>query len=229
MPRIHTLFSRIQRHIGNYGLLTLSIVLMMLAQPFMNAQGDNEVLTDILFLAIFLAGIYAVRTREFNYRLSILLATVALAGRLHAHTDGSKILPIVVNATAMLFFIHVIYTVGSFVWNERHRVNRDVIFAAVSVYLLIGLSWAYLYEFLEMSSPQSFSGPEPILHNDDFQYFSFVTLATLGYGDIVPVTRPARALSVLEALTGQLYLAILISRLVGAHVSQFSREDKTKP
>jgi hypothetical protein len=186
-------------------------------------------MADILFVAIFLAGIYAVRKREFNYRLSILLASMALAGRLRAHIDGGEMLPIVVNATAMLFFIHVIYTVGSFVWFERHRVNRDVIFAAVSVYLLIGLSWSYLYEFLEMSSPQSFSGPEPILHNDDFQYYSFVTLATVGYGDIVPVTRPARALSVLEALTGQLYLTILISRLVGAHVSQFRREDKPKP
>jgi hypothetical protein len=80
-----------------------------------------------------------------------------------------------------------------------------------------------------MSTPMSFRGPEPILHNDDFQYYSFVTLATVGYGDIVPVTRPARALSVLEALTGQLYLAILISRLVGAHVAQFRREDKPKP
>ena len=229
MPRIQTLFTRLQRQIGNYGLLTLSIVLMMLARPFMDAQGKNEFMADVLFLAIFLAGIYAVRKREFNYRLSILLASVALAGRLQARIDGGEILPIVVNATAMLFFIHVIYTVSSFIWNERHRVNRDVILAAVSVYLLIGLSWAYLYEFLEMSSPQSFSCPAPILHNDDFQYYSFVTLATVGYGDIVPVTRPARALSVLEALTGQLYLAILISRLVGAHVAQFKREDKPKP
>ena len=229
MPRIHTHFSRFHRYIGSYGLLTLSIVLMMLARPFMNIEGEHEVLTDILFLALFLAGIYAVRKHQFNYRLSILLATISLAGRLHAHIDGSEMLPIVVNATAMLFFIHVLYTVGSFIWNERHRVNRDVIYAAVSVYLLIGLSWTYLYEFLEMTSPRSFSGPAPILHNDDFQYYSFVTLTTVGYGDIVPVTRPARALSVLEALTGQLYLAILISRLVGAHVAQFKHEDKPKP
>lgn len=229
MPRVHTLLSPIRRHIGSYGLLTLSIVLMMVARPFMISHGGDEVLTDILFLAIFLAGIYAVRKHQFNYRLSMLLATFALAGRLHARIDDSEMLPVLANATAMLFFMHILYNVGSFIWSERHRVSRDVIFAAVSAYLLIGLSWTYVYEFLEMSTPMSFRGPEPILHNDDFQYYSFVTLATVGYGDIVPVTRPARALSVLEALTGQLYLAILISRLVGAHVAQFRREDKPKP
>jgi hypothetical protein len=82
--------------------------------------------------------------------------------------------------------------------------------------------WAYAYYFLESFHPGSFS----IVENStddlvDFNYYSFVTLTTVGYGDILAITRAARALSIFEAITGQLYLAIMISRLVGMHASQF--------
>jgi polyferredoxin len=133
-------------------------------------------------------------------------------------------MPIFANLATMLFFIHALASVGSFIWNQRHRVNHDVIWAAVNVYLLLGLVWSYGYEFLELANPQSFTGPDPNLNRDDFFYFSYVTLATLGYGDIVPATRPARAMAIFEALTGQLYLAILIARLVGAYVAKVDSE-----
>jgi hypothetical protein len=86
---------------------------------------------------------------------------------------------------------------------------------AIAVYLLLGLAWAHAYELIEYLSPGSFAGT--IYSSGRFSswvYFSFVTLATLGYGDISPVQPLARSLSVAEAITGQLYLAILIARLV---------------
>jgi len=100
-------------------------------------------------------------------------------------------------------------------------VTIDLIMAAACAYILIGVVWAYAYYLLEIFHPHSFKASENM--GDDiwnFYYYSFVTLNTVGYGDIVAITKSARALSILEAIFGQLYLAIMISRLVGLHASQ---------
>ena len=220
-PIIH-----IQRQIGNYGLLTLSIILMMLVRPFMDENsGEGDILTDALFVAVFLSGIYAARREQFNFRIALVLATIGFAGRIHLRLSDPDTLPIMVNLSAMLFFIYSLLNLASHIWSERHRVNKDVIYAAVSAYLLLGIVWNYAYFFLEMMTPGAFHGPHEPIERDDFFYFSFITLTTVGFGDIVPVSRPARSLAVVEALTGQLYLTILIARLVGAYVAQFGRED----
>jgi hypothetical protein len=86
---------------------------------------------------------------------------------------------------------------------------------AIAVYLLLGLAWAHAYELIEFLNPGAFSGAVTNLGRfSSWTYFSFVTLATLGYGDIAPVHPIARSLATAEAITGQLYLAILIARLV---------------
>jgi hypothetical protein len=104
---------------------------------------------------------------------------------------------------------------------KAQEVTSDLIMAAACAYILLGLVWAYAYYLLEIFHPNSFKGLENM--NKDiwnFYYYSFVTLTTMGYGDILGVTKSARSLSILEAITGQLYLAIMISRLVGLYVSQ---------
>ena len=104
---------------------------------------------------------------------------------------------------------------------KENEVTIDLIMAAACAYILLGLVWAYVYYFVEVFHPNSFTVPgHPGDDLWDFYYYSFVTLTTVGYGDILAITKSARALSILEALTGQLYLAIMISRLVGLHASQ---------
>jgi len=104
---------------------------------------------------------------------------------------------------------------------EETEVTTDLIMASACAYILIGMVWAYFYLFVEVLRPNSFKLPwTPGDDLWDFYYYSFVTLTTVGYGDIVALTKPGRALSILEALTGQLYLALMISRLVGLHASQ---------
>jgi hypothetical protein len=96
----------------------------------------------------------------------------------------------------------------------------DSIFAAFSVYIMIGLSFALIYQMIEVSVPGSFKFPEdnagniPGVRNNLF-YFSMVTIATLGYGDIVPVTHLARSFSVIEAVIGQFFVAVVVAMLVG--------------
>ncbi|HJS56867.1 MAG TPA: potassium channel family protein [Vicinamibacteria bacterium] len=99
-------------------------------------------------------------------------------------------------------------------------VDAERIFAALDAYLLAGLTFGVGYWLIETSLPGSFRGSAPQLGLDDSIYFSFVTIATLGYGDIVPVSGPARALTILEAVGGQMYLAVLVARLVSLHATR---------
>jgi hypothetical protein len=95
---------------------------------------------------------------------------------------------------------------------------------AVSVYLLLGIGWASAYQVAEHFFPGSFvSTTGHAVSGTDWVYFSFVTLTTVGYGDLVPVHRVARSLAIGEALTGQLYIAVLLARLVSLEVSEKSR------
>ena len=119
-----------------------------------------------------------------------------------------------------VFLIQLLFMIWIHIGKEN-EVTIDLIMAAACAYILIGVVWAYAYYLLERFHPHSFKASENM--GDDiwnFYYYSFVTLNTVGYGDIVAITKSARALSILEAIFGQLYLAIMISRLVGLHASQ---------
>ncbi len=104
------------------------------------------------------------------------------------------------------------------------KVDASELYGAVSVYVMIGITWGVLYLLLELISPGSFSGLGQVGESSDFVYFSLVTLSTLGYGDIVPASRLARSLAALEAMSGQMYLAILMARLVGLWASPRLRD-----
>jgi hypothetical protein len=109
----------------------------------------------------------------------------------------------------------------SHITREKH-VTEDVIFGAIVAYLLMAIMWSFMYSVVEDLHPGSFVIPEgPVKHSQFlFTYFSFVTIATLGYGDITPLTAAACSLSILEAIIGQIYLVVVVAWLVGMFVSQ---------
>ena len=105
--------------------------------------------------------------------------------------------------------------------------------------MLVGLAWAFLFSLLEVLQPGSFNLPELSAEPLDlaamevrrlsvFMYYSLVTLTTLGYGDITPVTPLARNLAAFEAVMGQLYIAILVARLVGLHIVHAGQDDEER-
>lgn len=102
------------------------------------------------------------------------------------------------------------------------RVTPALISAAVSIYLLAGIIWAIVFHAVEYIHPGSFSipGDGQIAGAGDLYYFSFVTLTTLGYGDVSPVTAVARSLAVFEAVFGQLFLVVLLGRLVSLQITE---------
>jgi hypothetical protein len=114
----------------------------------------------------------------------------------------------------------------------------DTICASLCAYLLLGVLWALVYSTVSAMDPGSFAtGPassdlDARLRFGDREmiyalYYSLVTMTTLGYGDIVPTSAPARMLAVVQAVTGQIYLAVLVARLVGVHIAQSAARSKS--
>ncbi len=116
-----------------------------------------------------------------------------------------------------LFFGLTCINVLKFVFSQR-GVDANGLYAVCCVYLLAGIAWAFLYGATESFAPGSFSlraslGATPL---QELIYFSLVTLTTLGYGDVTPVSPFARTCATLEAMAGQMYLAVLVAQLVGS-------------
>jgi len=121
---------------------------------------------------------------------------------------------------ACLFYVFMVIVILQYLFKEK-VITVDMIVGAICVYFLIGMMWASIFSIIEILEPGSFQSPEGMASElSHFSYYSFVTLTTLGYGDITPITATARSLSLLEAITGQLYIAILIARFVGIHIAQ---------
>ena len=116
---------------------------------------------------------------------------------------------------------------------RSNKVVVDTIYGAICVYFLIGIAWAFLYSAIEVFNPGSFLiGEEQfdvtMRRLPHFIYYSFVTLTSLGLGDIAPVKYVSRSFTYLEAITGQFYMLILIARLVGLHIAGSLNKDKKK-
>lgn len=122
----------------------------------------------------------------------------------------------------ILFILYICLHIGRYLV-ETDEINTDMVLAAICVYLLIGLMWAFIYLMIETSSPGSITFPS---HNSEgatyslFVYFSYVTLTTLGYGEITPVSEVSQSWTVLESIVGQLYLTIVIARMIGLIISR---------
>jgi hypothetical protein len=163
--------------------------------------------------------------------VAAVAVVIALVGRWVAYTAGSTGAQIVGSATTVAFLS---YTVGVILNDVLRggRVTTDKVLGAICVYLLLGVIWASLYAIVDLASSEhafrgavGAAGPDGGLGFSNLLYFSFVTLTTLGYGDIVPVSSIARTLSILEGVTGPLYLAVLIARLVGLHIAHSSQDE----
>jgi hypothetical protein len=179
-----------------------------------------DVLTDSFFAFALMSGLHAISGQPRQLRFSLLLASAIIVLSVLHYLLHAQALLRLQQGLGGIFLIQMLVMILIHIEKEN-EVTKDLIMASACAYILIGMVWAHLYHFVEVFHPKSFTLPwTPGDDLWDFYYYSFVTLTTVGYGDIVALTKPARSLSILEALTGQLYLAIMISRLVGLHASQ---------
>ena len=201
--------------------LLLLILAMLIIVPLADEFVRLRMLMDIFWSAIFIAVIYAVSQKKHHILVGVLLALPMLGSIWSRYFVQYSALEAVGGLCGAVFFIFAIIQILIFVYTQK-EVTRDLIAGAAIVYLLMALAWSFIFGVVESMHPGSFSVPEVegISTSRSFLYYSFVTLTTLGYGDITPVTSLARSLCILEAVIGQLYLVVQVAWLVGVHVSQ---------
>ncbi len=204
-------------------LLCLITGLLVLV-PILNRFLAARMFLDIFLTAIAISMVYTISHKEGLLIAGLLLAIVTIAPRWMQYFFPNKEILAIGMIAGALFIAMVIASILAFMLKSE-EVSTETIYAAILLYLLAALLWAFVYTFLELIDPVSFnidlSQPQDYL--GVFQYFSFVTITTLGYGDISPVTEVAKAFAVLEAVVGQIYLVVVVAWLVGMHVSRRSR------
>jgi hypothetical protein len=205
---------------GRCSVLLVSLVILILGWPYLNDLPAGRVFLSIAGTFVPLAGIYAVSTRTRTRAIALILALPILVDEWAAVEHGSTA-AIVYTATSVVFYGFTAVVILRYVLGGR-TVTADKLAGAVSAYLLMGIAFAGLYSVMEQVTPGSLlhsNYPEDPVTYREVLYFSLVTLTTLGYGDIVPVTEKARTLAMVESALGVMYSAVLVAQLVGASVS----------
>ena len=194
------------------------LLLMFFVSPFVEALPAGDFVETVLMTIVLGSAVLAVGGRRSRLAMAIILMTPALAGKWLNHLRPDLIPESLSAVAGMAFLAFVVVNLFRFILRAP-RVDSDVLCAAISAYLLLGLLWALAYILVGSLSPDAFrftTGPPDSRSMEGFNafYFSFVTLSTIGFGDIAPVSNVARMLVVMEAITGLFYMAILIARLV---------------
>jgi Ion channel len=200
-----------------YTILFYMLLLTLGAAPLLVALGFSTDALQILLAFSLLAVLLGVPAQRWRAVLMVLAAIAV----------GIRLAPIGGHAAGPLVAVSVIalLAAGSALLFAMRTtvVDAEHVYAALSVYLLAGLIFGVLHWAMESAWPGSLveAGRDASAQGLPLStaiYYSFVTLATLGYGDVVPKSELARGIAVLEAVGGQLYVAVLVARLVGAHL-----------
>ena len=205
---------------GRFLFLFISIILMMVLRPLLGGVGRLTILTDIFFGAVLISGLWAVSQKRRVFLVALLMAIPAVVLGWVPHFVELPLLWILSRVFLAIFFVVMVVFLLSHIRRAK-EVTADLIMGAASTYFLMGFLWAFIFFFIETVSPGSFRlEGSPADMESQLIYYSFVTLTTVGYGDVTAASMIARSYSVLEAIIGQLYLTVLVAGLVGLHISQ---------
>ena len=216
--------------------LLIALILLLLSGPILHlaVPGTEPMLArgifSLVFVLLLLSAVLAVSEQPRTARIgwTIALPTCLLKG-LELLVENAAII-IASHIMSGLFLLFTIVVILKYLFVARH-VTFDMICASLCVYLILSVAWAIAYSLIEILQPGSFhfalgeAGGDTVMRFEGERaflaiYYSLVTITTLGYGDIVPTSSLARTSAATEALTGQLYLAVLVARLVGLHIAQ---------
>jgi hypothetical protein len=217
-------------------LLFVALLAFFIVVPIAHQVRDDlhpatrPFLEGFLFIAVLVGVIISISTNRLSKIIAlgfgIPLASLVV---LHAFSDWTWV-AILRQLWAAAFLGYAIAMMLLFILTSR-CVTFNTVCASLCIYLLLGVLWALGYSVIDHLDPAAFQSSTPNERVGSFMqigkgeptavlYFSFATLTTLGYGDIVPVSPIARTLATLEAIAGQLYLAVLVARLVGLHIAE---------
>ncbi len=214
-----------------YSLLLATICVLLLVRLFLRAMPLGFVAIDLSVGAVVVAGLSAACTRKHSRIMALVLAfpPLALTALFHiAPSERLHLMFILQRATMSLFLAFLIITILQDLIEQR-EIQRDAIVGAFCGYVLIGALWTEMYCWADLVIPHAFQPNDGLdqhipsdIRWDHLLYFSFVTLTTVGYGDLVPTSTVTRLLACTEAICGQFYLAVLVAGLVGIRVGQLA-------
>jgi hypothetical protein len=221
----HTSFTRL--------LVALSVLLF--ASPFIGSFGNqlgelfSTLLVVVLLSSVLVASALAVSESRRQSRVTLILAAACVVLTWLGNLTDSSSFRVSQQILTIGFLAHVVRLIVRAQFRQRSA-DHDTIAASICGYLLIGVAFAVVYSLVIQLDASAFDTGEAApgsqtsfhfgnRHTFTSLYYSFVTLTTLGFGDITPVSMPARMLTTAEALIGQLYLVVLVARLVGLHIS----------
>jgi hypothetical protein len=222
-PRTH--IRKITRQIGIWRFSAIELlgvlVLFIVMVPFVDDIPNGGFIEPTLLTLVLVSGLLAVGGRRKVLGQGLALLVPAVIFRWVHHLAPGLVHPSVFLGFGLFFIGFVVAHIFRFILRAA-RVNAEVICAGISIYLLFGLMWSLAYKLLGVVSPDAFffsNSPKSDQTMTTFNafYFSFSTLSSVGYGDITPVSKVARMLAVMETITGILYVAVLISRLVSLY------------
>jgi hypothetical protein len=209
--------------------LLVAITVLLVSFPFIEGLAHGALIESILMTFVLVSAVLAIAGRRAMVITAAILAFPALVAR-WIHFYRPDLLPSnVFLIGGIVFVLFVIANLLRFVLTAR-SVDIEVLSVAISAYLLIGLLWTFAYWLAAEVTPGAFafnvaSAKDTTIFGVNGLYFSFVTLSTLGYGDITPVSGAARMLAAAESTTGLLYVAVLIARLVSLYSTPTQHEN----
>lgn len=219
-----------------FGFLLATLLGLFLLYPLLGGHHTGSTVLDAFISAALLLTVRALRdSRKGVFVAALALSVPAIAAAAGSHLFGVAALLPLGHVFGFLFFLVTGLALLRRVL-EPGPVTANRLQAAVCAYLLIGLGWGLVFSVIEHLRPGAFLDPvggssesHAVLAGfPHLIYYSFTTLTTLGFGDVVPVTPLARSLSTLEAVIGQLYLALLVARLVGIHSARLAANELTE-
>ncbi len=211
----------------------IAVILLFATAPFVESMPLGFIVDDSAMTLVLTLGALAVGQKRWALAVAGMLAVPAVLARWMFHFRPDLVPNEIFLVLGLLFVAFVIVRLLAFILRAP-VVNAEVLCAGLSAYLLLGLLWSFAYALVAKLDPHAFIttisslADKPVIGFKAL-YFSLVTLSTVGYGDIVPVSNVARMLAAMEAITGTLFIAVLIARLVALYTSQQSAARSNNP
>jgi voltage-gated potassium channel len=200
-----------------FHILLAILVLYIVVSMLLEGSRYEALLRTTLVSFVLLAAMGCLRSRRKKSTLSLWLGVATLIGGWVTVDTGFPGLMIVSTGFRIVFFLVVTGTL-IFQVATSAEVSLRVIVGAIDGYLLLGMMGGGALSIVEIASPGSFNAAGSTLAHPDLLYYAFITMTTVGYGDISPVAPAARSVAVLLAVAGQLYIAVLMALLVGKYI-----------
>lgn len=210
---------------GRFSAILLSFFLLFLVVPLLPDSWASGV-AEMLTIVVLISCLRAIRvSRPFRITMAVFIASVVLVDSF-ATLNGfdTPWFRILMDALSLSYLLLIFISIMRYVL-DRTPVTINKVFGALSAYFILGFAWSLGFRVFFHINPASFNVPpdaDPIWST----YFSFTTLTTLGYGDITPQTVAARAYAIMEAATGQIFLAVIVARLIALQISSEDEESR---